>query len=156
MTTDTIDDHDPPTNRYRRATLSDLDANPEKPGERYEVSPQLALSGYNYNVATVETDTTLSQNDYHYHENQAEFFHVLNGHCRVEVEEGAFDLAADDLVVFEAGVPHLLHNPYEPVCRVIAIGSPPEGRYPVHQVQSYEDLLDERYDGAVPGSIAGE
>ena len=135
---------------YRRANVTDLEMNPEKPGQRWEVSPQLDLSGYNYNVATLDPNTTLSQNAYHYHENQAEFFHVLNGSCRVEVEDGAFVCDVDDLVVFEAGTPHLLHNPYERPCRVIAIGSPPGGRYPVHQIQSYDELIARRYDGSIP------
>jgi uncharacterized cupin superfamily protein len=138
------------TNHYRRANLTDLETNEQKPGRRYEVSPQLDLEAYNYNVATLDAGTRLSQNAYHYHENQTEFFHVLDGRCRAEVEEGAFVLGTDDLVAFEPGVAHLLHNPYEQPCRVIAIGSPPEGRYPVEQVQSYDDLLEERYDGDVP------
>lgn len=137
-------------NRYQRTNLTDLERNSEKPGQRYEVSPQLGLSEYNYNVAVLDGGSVLSQNAYHYHENQTEFFHVLDGRCRVEVEDGAFTLGIDDLVVFEEGVPHLLHNPYEQPCRIIAIGSPSEGRYPVHQVQSYETLLEERYNDSVP------
>ena len=138
------------TNRYRRANLTDLETNAQKPGQRYEVSPQLDLEAYNYNVATLDTGTGLSQNAYHYHENQTEFFHALDGRCRVEVEDDAFVLDPDDLVAFEPGIAHLLHNPYDRPCRVIAIGSPPEGRYPVEQVQSYDDLLEERYGGDVP------
>ena len=138
------------TNRRRRANLTDLETNAQKPGQRYEVSPQLDLEAYNYNVATLDTGTGLSQNAYHYHENQTEFFHVLDGRCRVEVEDGAFVLDPDDLVAFEPGIAHLLHNPYGRPCRVIAIGSPPDGRYPVEQVQSYDDLLEERYGGDIP------
>ena len=138
------------TNRHRRANLTDLETNAQKPGRRYEVSPQLDLTAYNYNVATLDAGTRLSQNAYHYHENQTEFFHVLDGRCRVEVEDGGFILEVDDLIAFESGVTHLLHNPYDQPCRVIAIGSPPDGRYPVEQVQSYEDLIDERYGGDVP------
>lgn len=139
--------------RYRRANLSSLEVNPEKPGQRYEVSPQLGLSDFNYNVATLDTGSALSQNAYHYHENQTEFFHILDRRCRVEVEGESFDLRPDELVVFEEGVPHLLHNPYEQSCRIVAIGSPSGNRYPVHQVQSYDDLLKERYGGTV---LSGE
>lgn len=138
-----------PMKSYRKVSLSDLEVNSEKPGQRYEVSPQLGLLGYNYNVATLSTGSALSQNAYHYHEDQTEFFHVLDGQCRVEVEDGSFDLRSDELVVFEEGVPHLLHNPYEQSCRIIAIGSPSDNRYPVHQVQSYDDLLEERYEGII-------
>lgn len=138
------------TSGYQRANLAELETNTQKPGERREVSPQLGLAEYNYNVATLDPDTRLSQNAYHYHEKQSEFFHVIAGRCRVEVEDGGFVLDTDDVIVFEQGVPHLLHNPYGRPCRVIAIGSPPEGRYPVHQVQSYEELLEERYGGRVP------
>lgn len=129
-------------------TVSSLDTesrNKEKPGTRWEVSPTLGIDGYNYNVAVLAPEERLSQNAYHYHENQAEFFHVIEGQCRVEVDDDSFDLATDDVVYFEAGVNHLLHNPFDDACKVVAIGCPPEGRYPVHQVQSYEDLLAQRY-----------
>lgn len=144
------ENHTSTKNGYRMANLAALEIEPEKPGQRHEITPQLGLSGYNYNVAMLETGSRLSENAYHYHENQTEFFHVLAGNCRAEVESGSFDLGVDDLVFFEAGVPHLLHNPFDRPCRVIAIGSPPEGRYPVHQVQSYEELIEDRYDGTVP------
>lgn len=131
---------------YERAALSKLEPNPRKPGERWELSPALGIPEYNYNVAVIGPGTRLSQNAYHYHENQREFFHVVDGRCRVEVEAGSFDLTADEVVLFEPGVPHLLHNPYDAPCKVVAVGSPPAGRYPVEQVQSYEDLLADRYD----------
>ena len=134
---------------YRRASLSDLETNPDKPGRRWEVSPQLGMTDYNYNVAELDPGTRLSRNAYHYHEDQREFYHVVAGRCRVEVEDGAFVLGTDEFCHFDAGVPHLLHNPYDEVCRIVAVGAPPEGRHPVHRVQSYEDLIDERYDGDV-------
>lgn len=135
---------------YRRAALSDLETNPEKPGRRWEVSPELGMTDYNYNVAELDPGTRLSQNAYHYHEDQREFYHVLAGRCRVEVDEGAFVMGPDEFCRFDAGAPHLLHNPYDEVCRIVAVGAPPEGRHPCHQVQSYEELVEERYDGDVP------
>lgn len=134
------------TDGYERAALADLETNPEKPGERWELSPVLDIPEYNYNVAVIGPGTRLSQNAYHRHENQREFFHVVDGRCRVEVEDGSFDLAVDEVVRFDPGVPHLLHNPYDDPCKVVAVGSPPDGRYPVEQVQSYEELLAERYE----------
>lgn len=132
-------------NGYRRATLDDELENDEKPGTRWEVSPALGVDEFNYNVAVLEAGERLSQNAYHYHENQTEFFHVVDGRCRVEVDADSFDLVADDVVVFYPAVSHLLHNPFDDACTVVAVGAPPDGRYPVHQVQSYEDLLAERY-----------
>ena len=129
---------------YSRSTLDDHLRNTEKPGRRWEVSPGLGIEGFNYNVATLAAGERLSQNAYHYHENQAELFHVIEGRCRVEVEDGSFDLGAHEVIHFEAGVVHLLHNPFETPCRIVAVGHPPEGRYPVHQIQSFEDLLAER------------
>ena len=132
---------------FERRSLADLETNPEKPGRRWELSPQLGITDYNLNVAVLAPGERLSQNAYHYHENQEEVYYVIEGRVRVEVEDGSFDLAADEVLRFEPGAPHLLHNPFDERCRLIAIGSPPEGRYPVEQVQSYEDLLAERYDG---------
>lgn len=130
---------------YTRARLESEETNDEKPGKRWELSPKLGVEAFNYNVAILESGERLSQNAYHYHENQEEFFHVVEGRCRVEVEDDSFTLETDDLVRFDAGAPHLIHNPFEERCKLVAIGSPPDGRYPVHQVQSYENLLEERY-----------
>ncbi len=141
---------------YSRTSLDEGAVNPEKPGRRWEVSPVLGVEGFNYNVAVLEAGERLSQNAYHYHENQAEFFHVIEGRCRVEVDDDSFDVERDDVINFEAGVNHLLHNPFESDCRLVAIGFPQEGRYPVHQVQSFEDLLAERYpdgDTATPSEV---
>lgn len=150
---------------YASASLRDLETNPEKPGRRWEVSPALGIDGFNFNVALLEPGTPLSQNEYHRHENQAEFFYVVSGRCRVEVEDESFDLSADEVVYFERGVPHLLHNPFDEPCKLVAIGHPPEGRYPVEQLRSYESLLAERgrdaasnlaFGSAVEGAIEPE
>ncbi|WP_137285711.1 cupin domain-containing protein [Halorussus salinisoli] len=130
---------------WGRISLDDTDSNREKPGTRWEVSPKLDIDAYNYNIAVLEPSERLSANAYHYHEEQAELFHVVEQRCRVETDGDSFDLTADELVYFQPGVPHLLHNPFEKSCKLIGVGSPPEGRYPVHQVESYEDLLAERY-----------
>ncbi|WP_458189013.1 cupin domain-containing protein [Haladaptatus sp. NG-WS-4] len=130
---------------YEHRSLRELNENPDKPGRRWEVSPQLGLDDYNFNVAVLEPGERLSQNAYHYHDDQEEFFYIVNGRCRVEVEDGAFDAATDDVVRFDEGVPHMLHNPYDDPCKIVAIGSPPKGRRPVHRVQRYEELLDDRY-----------
>lgn len=132
---------------YEHRSLDELEPNPEKPGRRWELSPVLGIDEYNVNVAVLEPNERLSQNAYHYHENQREFFYVADGRCRVEVDDGSFDATEDEVVFFEAGVAHLIHNPFDAPCKLVAIGSPPDGRYPVHQVQSYEDLLAERYGG---------
>lgn len=130
---------------YNVSRLTDQTEMEDKPGRRWELSPALGIDAFNYNVAVLEAGERLSQNAYHYHENQAEFFHVVAGQCRVEVDDDSFDLETDCMVNFDAGVNHLLHNPFGDPCKIVAVGSPPEGRYPVHQVQSYEDLVAERY-----------
>jgi uncharacterized cupin superfamily protein len=135
---------------YAKCSLDAVERNDQKPGTRWELSSELGLSGYNYNVALLESGDRLSENAYHYHENQAELFHVIEGRCRVETDEASFDLGADELVHFEPGVAHLLHNPFESACKLVAVGSPADGRYPVERVQSYDDLLADRYpDGNV-------
>lgn len=130
---------------HTRLDLNTVSTNDEKPGSRWEVSPPLGIEAYNYNVAVLESGERLSQNAFHYHEHQSEFFHVVEGKCRVETVDDSFDLATDQMVSFEPGAIHLLHNPFEEQCRLVAIGTPPDGRYPVHQVQSFEELLTERY-----------
>lgn len=129
---------------YTRAALSELEANPNKPSQRWEVSPQLEIEGYNFNVARLEPGERLSQTAFHYHENQEEFFFVIDGRCRVETEDESFDLGPDEMIVFREGVVHLLHNPFEVACKLIAIGYPPDGRRPVHMVKSYQEILEER------------
>lgn len=133
---------------YRHRSLSEFETNPEKPGQRWELSPELGIEGYNLNVAVLEPGERLSQNAYHYHENQQESYYVLDGRCRVETDEESFTIGADEILVTDPGVNHLLHNPFEDACKLLAIGAPPDGRYPVHQVRSYEDVLDERYPEA--------
>ena len=130
---------------YEHRSLSELEPNPEKPGRRWELSPALGVEDYNLNVAVLEPGERLSRNAYHNHENQEEVYYVVAGRCRVEAEDGSFDAGTDDAVRFEAGVNHLFHNPFDEACKLVAIGSPPEGRYPVHRVQGYEELLAERY-----------
>lgn len=131
---------------YQHRSLDAFEVNPAKPGQRWELSPDLGIDAYNFNVAVLEPGERLSQNAYHYHENQAEFFYLIDGELRVEVEDGSFDLQQDEVVLFEEGIPHLLHNRTDSPAKVIAIGHPPEGRHPVTQVQPYDELLAERYD----------
>ena len=54
-------------------------------------------------------------------------------------------MGADEVAVTDPGVDHLLHNPFKDECKLLAIGAPPEGRYPGEQIHSYEEILDERY-----------
>lgn len=128
---------------YAKHSLDSADTNDEKPGSRWELSAGFALPGYSYNVAVLGSGSRLSENAHH--ENQSELFHVIEGRCRVEIERESFDLGVDELVHFEPGIAHLLHNPLEAACKLVAVGAPADGRYPVEQVQSYSELLAERY-----------
>lgn len=141
---------------YDHHAVDDYETNPDKPGRRWELSPQLGIDDYNFNVAVLERGEPLSQNGYHYHENQQEFFYVIDGRCQVEVEDGAFRLREDEIVHFEEGVVHLLHNPFDEPAKLVAIGNPPEGRYPVQQVQPAAQLLKKRYGSAIPNPVADE
>jgi uncharacterized cupin superfamily protein len=137
---------------YHHGPLDDFETNPEKPGRRWELSPALGIEAYNFNVAVLDPGDPLSQNGYHFHESQAELFYVVDGRCRAEVEDGGFTLETDDVINFEAGVEHLLHNPFDEPCKLVAIGSPPEGRYPVHQVTPAAELLARRYGDTSPAA----
>ena len=77
---------------HTRLDLNTVSTNDEKPGSRWEVSPPLGIEAYNYNVAVLESGERLSQNAFHYHEHQSEFFHVVEGKCRVETVDDSFDL----------------------------------------------------------------
>lgn len=137
---------------YTIRSREDIEPRPDKPGTRWELSPAFDIDAFNFNVAIVDPGDRLSRNHYHYHERQAEFCYVVSGRCRVEVADGGYDLGSGDAVSFErgeAGV-HVLHNPYDDPCEVIAVGWPPEGRFPVEMVRETDDLLRERYGETVP------
>lgn len=134
---------------YQHRSLSDLEPHPQKPGRRWAVSKELGLEAYNLNVAVLREGEPLSQNHFHAHEAQDEFYYVVEGRCRLEVKGESVALETDDVVTVPRGVPHLVHNPgYEEPCKLIAIGSPPEGRYPVTMYDSHENILAERYGDA--------
>ncbi|NHN48029.1 cupin domain-containing protein [Halostella sp. JP-L12] len=122
------------------------DPEDEKPGRRWELSPELGIDAFNINVAVLEPGERLSQNHFHYHEEQEELIHVAVGRCKVEVANDRFDVDDGDTVRFDAGETgvHLVHNPFDEPCRIIAIGWPPEGRYPVEKVKTRDELLEER------------
>jgi len=141
---------------YDHHAIADFETNPEKPGQRWELSPQLGIEDYNFNIAVLERSEVLSQSGYHYHEDQREFFYLVHGRCQVEVEDGAFRLREDEVVRFDAGVPHLLHNPFDSRAKLVAIGNPPEDRYPVHEVEPAEEFLTERYGSASPNPLTDE
>jgi uncharacterized cupin superfamily protein len=132
---------------YTIRSRDDVDPRPDKPGTRWELSPELGVDAFNFNVAVVEPGGRLSRTHYHYHENQAELCYVARGRCRVEVHDGGHDLGAGDAVSFEAGEAgvHVVHNPYDEPCEIVAVGWPPEGRHPVELVRETDDLLRERY-----------
>ncbi|MFC6906445.1 cupin domain-containing protein [Halalkalicoccus tibetensis] len=122
---------------WHHVTLSKAATNPEKPGERWELSPELGIGTFNFNVAVLEPDDRLSQNHFHYHENQRELFLVVEGRCRVETAEEGFEMGVDEAVAFEKGKAgaHVIHNPFGEPCKVVAVGWPADGRYPVHQLE---------------------
>lgn len=130
---------------YTRGNIEDFEPNPDRPGRRYELSRALGIDGYNLNVAVVPPGERLPYTGLHYHEDQEEFFYVLDGECRVEVTEDSFDLRAGEMVLFPSGTAHCIHNPFDDRCEVLALGHPPEGHGAVQQVQPWEELLAERY-----------
>lgn len=130
---------------YEHAHLADLDTTPEKPSSRWEVSKQLGIEGYHFNVAVLEPGEPMARSGLHYHTDQEEFFYVIDGRCRVELREDAFDLGPDEMVLFHPGTAQLLHNPFDEPCKLIAIGYPPEGHESVTAVESTAALLARRY-----------
>lgn len=114
----------------------------DKPGRRWELSPELEIDAFNLNIAVLEPGERLSENHFHYHDDQQELVYVADGTCRVEVDEGGFDATTDDVVRFDAGRDgaHLIHNPFDESVRLVAMGWPPEGRHPVHKVATLDEL----------------
>ena len=127
---------------WQHVSLDDLDARSAKPGQRWELSPELAIAEFNLNVAVLAPGERLSQNHFHYHEHQQELVYVAAGRCQVEVEDDRFVAEQDDLVRFDAGRAgaHLTHNPFAEPARLVAIGWPPEGRHPVHQLATLAEI----------------
>lgn len=130
---------------YRHLRIADIETNDAKPSDRWELSPALDITAYNFNIAHLRPNERLSQTAYHAHQNQTEFFYCISGKCRVETPDASFDLLADECVLFEPGTPHLLHTLANTTCKLVAIGHPPDGRRPVRMVKSHAELLDERY-----------
>lgn len=116
----------------------------DKPSLRWELSPELDIDTFNFNVAVLETDERLSQNHFHYHENQEELIYIAAGRCQVEVTHDQVVLEQDDVIRFDKGKAgaHLAHNPFDEPCRIVAIGWPPEGRYPVEQMKRHDELME--------------
>ncbi|MES3516210.1 MAG: cupin domain-containing protein [Natronomonas sp.] len=131
---------------WTHVDLSAIEANPEKPGTRMPLSPELGIEAFNLNVAILDTGERLSENQFHYHENQQELFLVVEGRCWVETREEGFEMGPDEAVSFAAGTvgAHVIHNPFEEPCKIVAIGWPQDGRYPVHQLSTVEELLETR------------
>lgn len=133
---------------YVTRSLADLSPNPDKPARRYEVSPSLGIDGYNFNVAFLEPGEGLAKSGFHYHEEQEEFFYVLEGRCRVELEEGSIDLDADEMILFEPETPQFIHNPFDERTKLVGIGYPPEAHHPSHTLRSAAEMLEEHGERA--------
>lgn len=133
---------------YEQANLSDIPVNEDKPATRHEVSKTLGIDGYNLNVAIIEPSERMPQSGLHSHEAQEEFFYVMQGRCRVELESDAVDLDSDDMILFHPGTAQMIHNPFETPVKLMAIGYPADKHQPADIVQSAEDLLAERYSEA--------
>ncbi len=136
---------------YTHLRVEDVDRNDAKPSDRWELSPTLGISAYNFNIAHLNPNQRLSQTAYHTHENQTEFFYCISGTCRVETPDDSFDLVTDECVLFEPGTPHLLHTLDEMTCKLVAVGHPPDGRRPVKMIKSHAEILEERYANNTPG-----
>lgn len=130
------------SNGWKHISLTDVERNPDKPGKRWELSSDLAVDAFNFNVAILDPDEHLSQNHFHYHENQQEMFYLVEGTCRVETPDEGFEMGPDEAVVFEKGEvgAHVIHNPFDEPCKLVAIGWPPEGRHPVHQTKATNEF----------------
>lgn len=131
---------------WQRVRPEEREPRADKPGRRWELSPTLGIDAFNLNVAVLEPDQRLSQNHFHYHRDQAELVYVAEGRCRVEVADDRFVAEPGEIVRFDAGEDgvHLVHNPFDEPCRLVAIGWPPEGRRPVERVKTRAELLAER------------
>ncbi|AGB39994.1 cupin domain-containing protein [Natronococcus occultus] len=133
---------------WTHTSLEDVATNPDKPGDRWETSPALGVEAFNFNVAVLDPDERLSQNHFHYHENQKELFYVVSGSCRARTVDETVTLETDELIAFDEGEggAHVLYNPFEKPCKLVAVGWPQDGRYPVHQLERTETAVDDHAD----------
>ncbi len=129
---------------YERRALTELTPNPEKPAARFEITEALGLSGYTFNVAVLEAGERLPQSGLHYHDAQEEFFYVVDGRCRVELADESVDLDRDEMIVIRPGTAQMIHNPFAEQCKLIAVGSPPEGHATAEIVKPAREVLAER------------
>lgn len=130
---------------YDHRSLDSFEVTEDKPATRWEISAQLDIEAYNLNVVVLEPGERMAQTAFHAHPEQQELYYVIDGRVRVETAEESVTAAMDDVVRFDPGEPHLLHNPFDASCKIVAISDPPSGHRPVRHIQSYEDLSRERY-----------
>ena len=128
---------------YRTVATADLSPVEGKPGERLDLSGALGVEDVSVNLARLAPGERLSQNAYHRHPTQAECYYVLEGEVAVETEAGRETLGADEAAAFDPGAPHLLHNAAGADARLLAFGTPADGRYPTERLREYEAFLDE-------------
>lgn len=142
---------------WRQVSVESVEPNPGKPGTRRELSDALGIDAFNLNAATLSPGERLSENRYHYHENQSEAVYVIEGRCRVRTTDDSFALGADEVVAFTAGRAgaHLIDNPFDAPCRLLAFGWPADGRYPVHQLATDAELANGERPGGGPDDSSG-
>jgi uncharacterized cupin superfamily protein len=75
---------------WKRVRPTEREPREDKPGRRWELSPELDIDQFNLNVAILKPGERLSQSHFHYHHNQAELIHIAAGRCQVEVSDDRF------------------------------------------------------------------
>lgn len=135
---------------YARVSFDAVPARDDRPASRHELSPALGIEGYNLNVTDVEPGERHPLTGLHFHGEQEEVFLAMAGRCRVELRDGSIDVGPREAIAFRPATAHCIHNPFDERCTLVAIGHPPEAHQPSTQVQSFPELIDERYGEGDP------
>ena len=113
---------------YHVVDPADLDPEPDRPSEMRYVSEAADLDHLGLRVYRVDPGEEIPLSGLHYHDEQEEVFHVLDGTLDVETPDETFAVPAGHFFAAEPGSPHRAHNAAdadEPV-RVIGMGAPPQ------------------------------
>jgi uncharacterized cupin superfamily protein len=60
----------------------------------------------------------------HAHSHKEEFFYVLEGKCKLKLDDKEYEVRAGDAIARPAGtgIPHLFFNPFDKPCKVMMMG----------------------------------
>jgi uncharacterized cupin superfamily protein len=113
---------------YHVVDPDDLPVEPDRPSEMRYVSEAAGLEHIGLRVYRVAPGEEIPLSGMHYHDEQEEVFHVLDGTLAVETPEETFSVEAGQFFAAEPGSPHRAHVPDDAAtdATVVGMGAPPQ------------------------------